>query len=764
MRSLARAGEWETALSRDVGAALRVDPRRMVSLNFVHRHPVAVFWLVAVGLELLLIPLFLVSGADAEIQRGLDTAGLDFNTDLVTAGRVVAAEPAALWGVLLSLGQVASPDLAVLLVAGLVLQGGALREVTRRFRFWSPEVGAARGLRLWAACVSTFCAMNLASAGLHALGPDNLGFTWDVRPLSVAFATGLLVAMFLDAGALFEENGWRGFALPRLQALLGPLRAATVVGLLWAAWHLPVKFNLLLDYGAAPFALLFCVMIAKFVALSVVMSYFFNRAGAATILAVAMHGLSNDSVRLGGLVESDAFAAQLRAEVDLLIPLATVALGLVALTRGRLGTDAWENRRVPLSVALRPFRRPHAARRLALELAAVLTGAGYAVVLVLVVPVVGALSLVGVGIPLALAALSAGRGLSALEGRRFGVALGIEAKSPPAPPSAGAGLLARALRLARAPQTWRAVGWIGARAASGAAVSVVLLVAAVATLSLALIPFVDEWLVWGSWSTHSGAASAWTLLLLPIPVMVTAHALDLLGSGLVALAPRLLGPDPADELEVLRDRATRLRDRTRLASELHDAIGHTLTVVTLQAAAAGRALDDDPEAARRALAAIEHAGRRAAEQLDGVLATLGADHADADGAAEPQLTDLPDLVSALRAAGVAASLETIGSLAAVPEPLAGELYRMAQEACANVMRHAGAVETVIEVRVEPGRVALEVRNAGGGVARPTARARASSGRGLPSIDRRARRLGGTARSGGLDDGGFLVRVELPLAA
>jgi hypothetical protein len=75
----------------------------------------------------------------------------------------------------------------------------------------------------------------------------------------------------------------------------------------------------------------------KFVLLSLIMAYFVNRVGGSIPLAVAMHGLSNDSVRLGGYVDSELLVAQLWSEVNLVVPMAVVAAVLVWRTRGRLG-------------------------------------------------------------------------------------------------------------------------------------------------------------------------------------------------------------------------------------------------------------------------------------------------------------------------------------------------------------------------------------------------------------------------------------------
>lgn len=309
----------------------------------VARRPVLWFWLAAVAIELAIIPVFLLSGAQQGLDEALTATGAGFNTDLVSAARLVWADGRALPGVVLAVLQVAAPDLAVLIVGGIAGQGH-LREVRRRFRVWAPEVGRRRGLRIWLLMVAVFTAMNLATAGLNSLTAQQHDFRWNVAPLLWPFLIGLLIAMFLDAGAVFEENGWRGFALPLLQGRYGPLLGSVVLGLLWAGWHLPVKFDLF-GYGLGGGLLLITVLAAKFVALTIVMTYFFNRAGGATVLAIAMHGLSNDSVRLGGFVFGDSLQAYLTSEVNVLIPLAVVAASLAVTTGGRLGRPPAGGRR-----------------------------------------------------------------------------------------------------------------------------------------------------------------------------------------------------------------------------------------------------------------------------------------------------------------------------------------------------------------------------------------------------------------------------------
>jgi len=109
------------------------------------RGPVLLFWLIAVAIEFVLAAVFLLTGADQAIETGLDKAGLEFGSDFITAARVGATYPAAIFGILLSLMQVAAPDLAVIGVSW-VRGGRALRRaVHSRLRFWSKEVGRRRG-------------------------------------------------------------------------------------------------------------------------------------------------------------------------------------------------------------------------------------------------------------------------------------------------------------------------------------------------------------------------------------------------------------------------------------------------------------------------------------------------------------------------------------------------------------------------------------------------------------------------------------------
>lgn len=296
------------------------------------------FWLMATGLEVVLAVVLLLTAGDAAIERALEVAGIDFNTDLVTAIRLALVYPAAILGIALSLAQVAAPDLAVLVVARRRVGVGSLAAVRARFRPWSSGVGARRGLIVWAQMVSLSVILSLTTAGLDSfwLRPEEHTFT--TPRLSLGLLGALLVAMFLDAGALLEENGWRGYALPLLRQRHCPLVASLVLGVAWAAWHYPVKYNAITDYGIGGFGYLGAFTL-KIVLLTIVMTYFWQRAGQSTLLAVAMHGLSNDSLRLQGELVGDSLRLSVVSELTIAMPLAVAAAVLLWRTRGRLGAD-----------------------------------------------------------------------------------------------------------------------------------------------------------------------------------------------------------------------------------------------------------------------------------------------------------------------------------------------------------------------------------------------------------------------------------------
>ncbi|MFJ3234176.1 sensor histidine kinase [Streptomyces sp. NPDC086787] len=245
----------------------------------------------------------------------------------------------------------------------------------------------------------------------------------------------------------------------------------------------------------------------------------------------------------------------------------------------------------------------------------------------------------------------------------------------------------------------------------------------------------------------------WTYaLLVPLPVVVYYGVVVGCGHLITAVARRLLGPSAAERLAALEERAEQLLERTRIARELHDSIGHALTVAVVQAGAARAA--GDPTFTDRALNAIEETGRAALEDLERVLAVLRETERPVSG--RPTMADADRLLESARAAGAEVDADVTGPVEKVPGPVSREGYRILQEALTNVLRHAGAVPVRVRVTVSGGSLGLEVRN-------PLTAATPGPGRGsgLRGIRERAALLGGHAHTGP-HEGDWQVRAELPL--
>ncbi|MFJ1707257.1 sensor histidine kinase [Kitasatospora sp. NPDC088346] len=228
-----------------------------------------------------------------------------------------------------------------------------------------------------------------------------------------------------------------------------------------------------------------------------------------------------------------------------------------------------------------------------------------------------------------------------------------------------------------------------------------------------------------------------------VALLLTANAAA--GSSLARLAPRLLGPTPAERLAAAEARVVELAHRNRLARELHDSVGHALSAVTIQAAAVGRVLRSDPEFAAEALRAIEETARAAVAELDTVLGVL---REEESGPAGPTLAELDSLVRQMRLSGVRVDLRTGPGLGRLPAPLSREAYRIVQEGLTNVLRHAGPVPARLRIDLGEGRLTVELTNPIG-ADRPS---RPGGGRGLRGMAERAAALHGDCRSGPTEDG------------
>jgi signal transduction histidine kinase len=205
-------------------------------------------------------------------------------------------------------------------------------------------------------------------------------------------------------------------------------------------------------------------------------------------------------------------------------------------------------------------------------------------------------------------------------------------------------------------------------------------------------------------------------------------------------------------------------ERTRIARELHDVVAHHLSVMVIQAGAARRLLDVEPEQTRAALAAIEDSGRQGLGAMPGLLRALRDDQQGDDLAPQPTLGDLDGLVAQVQAAGLPVALRIEGTPRPLPAAVDLSAYRVAQEALTNTLKHAGPAHA--ELIVHYGQDALEVTAVDDGYGgEPTANGPGHpGGQGLVGMRERVSLFGGELQVRSRPDGGFAVCARFPLQA
>jgi uncharacterized protein len=240
----------------------------------------------------------------------------------------VSAQP---W---LALGIFLGPTLAAFVMTGATEGRVGVRRLLHRIVLWRV------GLRWYLfALIGVPVVMALGTlilpggvASLLALGP---GF--------VLSYLGLFVFVFIIGGPLGEEPGWRGFALPRLQSLHGPLVGSLILGILWGLWHLPLfwtPWNTLTTFNVVVFVL-------ATICLTIIYTWVFNNTKGSLLIVILLHASFN--VAAAGIV-APLFPAPIVLDYGLLpilVGFGAAALLVVALTRGRLGYQHYRQEEEP---------------------------------------------------------------------------------------------------------------------------------------------------------------------------------------------------------------------------------------------------------------------------------------------------------------------------------------------------------------------------------------------------------------------------------
>lgn len=210
----------------------------------------------------------------------------------------------------------------------------------------------------------------------------------------------------------------------------------------------------------------------------------------------------------------------------------------------------------------------------------------------------------------------------------------------------------------------------------------------------------------------------------------------------------------ADRMRAERDQRSRLareEERTRIARELHDVVGHSLGVMVSLSDGAARLVGPQPERAGQAMTTVADTGRAALAEVRDVLGLLRDDSGQ-----PPQVQDVSDLVERVRATGTPVNLVHERELTRLPEHVRLCVYRVVQEALTNVGRHAGPGAEA-RVRVAGGGERVEVTVTDDGPGRPAER-----GSGLTGLTERVGLQGGTLTAGPGPGGGWVVHAVLPV--
>jgi signal transduction histidine kinase len=241
--------------------------------------------------------------------------------------------------------------------------------------------------------------------------------------------------------------------------------------------------------------------------------------------------------------------------------------------------------------------------------------------------------------------------------------------------------------------------------------------------------------------------------------------------GVVWVAGFLLGRK-FEEADAATERAARLEheredqariavaeERARIARELHDVVGHSVSVMTVQASGVRRLLRDDQEREREALLIVERTGREALAEMRRMVGVLRRPEEAPTLAPQPSLEHLDRLVEQTRESGLPVELRVQGEAVELPAGVDLTAYRLVQEGLTNALKHARATRAEVLVSYGDGQIELVVSDDGRGVGNGD-----GGGHGLVGMRERVTVYGGELDAGPQPGGGYRLRAKLPLAS
>jgi membrane protease YdiL (CAAX protease family) len=277
------------------------------------RHPLVSYFLIAyAGTWLVTVPVALSANGVSLLPFGIPDGSVIF----VSAAWVFMG-----------------PTLAAFVVTGATEGREGIRRLLRRYVLWRVGLGWYLVVIFGPPMVILLATIVLpgALASFRTLAP------LAPLPLLVSFP---LILIF--GGALFEEGGWRGFALPRLQRLHGPFVGTLILGILWACWHLPLFW--ITVWGTPPTIVNMVLYFPSVIFMTVVFTWVFNNTKGSILLAILLHASFDVLVGPVGQLFPAPLVTGYGGAVPMLIGLSVTAVLLVALTRGRLGYRNYRQR------------------------------------------------------------------------------------------------------------------------------------------------------------------------------------------------------------------------------------------------------------------------------------------------------------------------------------------------------------------------------------------------------------------------------------